>query len=701
MRTGPRRPDPQHTPVAPQATPPSDLRHGSEQRYGRHLPRLHCLPESARDSTGGITHTTPSASPSSTKLGGRLQQFWENWRDLLPDSQVYHTIRAGVRWKFQSHPPLSHAPVWFHSNPDQLPHLKLAAQELVDKGAVDILPVDQHNTPGFYSLLFLRPKPSGEFRPIIDLSRLNDHIVSPKFKMETVQSIRKSLQPGEWCTQIDIKDAYLHIPVQEKFRKYLRFTVDGVVYQFRTLPFGLNVAPRIFTLILKPVLARLRAQGVCVQGYLDDWINRGLSPPQTKLHSGMIIQLLTELGWIINWDKCILDPTQVFVFVGLLFNLRIARVSPGQKGLDSLLADIRQLTPGSYHSARKISSVLGKAKHWAPYTPRGRLQLRKSQEWLKRRWSQSRDSWDTPLLIDDTLKKHLRWWSLPGNTSPGVPLHPPTPTQDMFTDACNTGWGAQLGTLTAQGSWQPRSRSHHINRLELQAVHQACLAFRDHLKGKVTRVHIDNTTAVAYIRKEGGTCSYLLTRDARMLLQWCDDNQVTLVLVHIAGVRNVESDRLSREGQLLSSEWSLSQAEFQRIQAHLGTPTIDLFAMAGNRVVPAFFSPVPHPEALGVDALSLEWPSQQLLYAYPPTALVQALLQKVRQGRGIRLILVASTSPTKPWHADLLRLALQAPLPVARSVYTMWQVPSGQFSRHYHTQPELLQLGAWLIASPR
>ena len=173
--------------------------------------------------------------------------FWQKWRDLLPDSQIYHNIRAGVRWKFETQPPLSYSPIHFYTREDQLQPLKRAAQELVDKGAVDILPVDLHNTPGFYSQLFLRPKPSGEYRPIIDLSRLNNHIVCPKFKMETVQSIRNSLQPGEWCTQIDIKDAYLHIPVQARFRKYLRFTVDGVVYQFRTLPFGLSVAPRIFT----------------------------------------------------------------------------------------------------------------------------------------------------------------------------------------------------------------------------------------------------------------------------------------------------------------------------------------------------------------------------------------------------------------------------------------------------------------------
>ena len=209
-------------------------------------------------------------------------------------------MRAGVRWKFKEHPTLTSKPIFQQSREDQKELLVSAAQQLLDKGAVEVLSEEQQNTPGFYSHLFLRPKPTGEYRPIIDLSKLNKHIVCPHFKMETVQSIRQSLQPGEWCTQIDIKDAYLHIPVQHRFRKYLRFTVEGVVYQFKTLPFGLNVAPRIFTQVLKPVLGHLRRQSIRVHAYLDDWIIRGTHPGQTKQFSDTVLKLLVDLGWIIT-----------------------------------------------------------------------------------------------------------------------------------------------------------------------------------------------------------------------------------------------------------------------------------------------------------------------------------------------------------------------------------------------------------------
>ena len=71
----------------------------------------------------------------------------------------------------------------------------------------------------FYSRLFLVPKPHQRWRPVIDLSRLNTFLHVEKFKMETPESIRTSLIPGEWVSSIDLSDAYLHIPIHPNSRK--------------------------------------------------------------------------------------------------------------------------------------------------------------------------------------------------------------------------------------------------------------------------------------------------------------------------------------------------------------------------------------------------------------------------------------------------------------------------------------------------
>ena len=50
-----------------------------------------------------------------------------------------------------------------------------------------------------------------------------------EMQLETLETIRTSLQQGEWVTSIDFKDAYFHIPIQEQSRKSIRFHIQGQV----------------------------------------------------------------------------------------------------------------------------------------------------------------------------------------------------------------------------------------------------------------------------------------------------------------------------------------------------------------------------------------------------------------------------------------------------------------------------------------
>ena len=43
------------------------------------------------------------------------------------------------------------------------------------------------------------------------------------------------------------------MPMAEIFQYYLTFVVDGVVYVFTHLPFGLLVAPWAFTRVIRPI----------------------------------------------------------------------------------------------------------------------------------------------------------------------------------------------------------------------------------------------------------------------------------------------------------------------------------------------------------------------------------------------------------------------------------------------------------------
>ena len=74
---------------------------------------------------------------------------------------------------------------------------------------------------GFYNRLFLVPKPNNCWRPILDLSTLNTFLNTESFKVETPETLRTSLQAGEWVISIDFKDAYFHIPIHSQSRNFL------------------------------------------------------------------------------------------------------------------------------------------------------------------------------------------------------------------------------------------------------------------------------------------------------------------------------------------------------------------------------------------------------------------------------------------------------------------------------------------------
>ena len=127
--------------------------------------------------------------------------------------------------------------------------LATCIQPLLSKNAIER--VENVKSLRFYSHLFLVPKPHQRWRPVIDLSRLNTFLHLEKFKLETLESIRISLIPGEWVSSIDLSDAYLHIPIHRNSRKYLMFYYRSQVFQFTSLPFGLATAPQVFIMIVK------------------------------------------------------------------------------------------------------------------------------------------------------------------------------------------------------------------------------------------------------------------------------------------------------------------------------------------------------------------------------------------------------------------------------------------------------------------
>ena len=115
----------------------------------------------------------------------------------------------------------------------------------------------------FYNRLYLVPKTNNKWRPILDPSHLNLFLAPGTFKMETPETIRLSLQQGQWITSLDFNSAYFHIPISPRSRKYFRFHLKSPTSQFTALPFSLSTALLEFTKVVKEV--KLIDRGAAVE----------------------------------------------------------------------------------------------------------------------------------------------------------------------------------------------------------------------------------------------------------------------------------------------------------------------------------------------------------------------------------------------------------------------------------------------------
>lgn len=139
------------------------------------------------------------------------------------------------------------------------------------------------------------------------------------FKMDSLHSATLLMKPHCWMAVLDLKDAYYSVPIRSEDRKYLRFEHEGQLYEFVCLPNGLSSAPRIFTKLLKPALARLREEGVLLLIYIDDIVFA--DDPQSLMYFiQRTITLFQSLGFTIHSEKCQLVPSQKVNFLGFILD---------------------------------------------------------------------------------------------------------------------------------------------------------------------------------------------------------------------------------------------------------------------------------------------------------------------------------------------------------------------------------------------
>ena len=84
------------------------------------------------------------------------------------------------------------------------------------------------------------------------------------------------------------------------------------------MAFGLAPVPRVFTKLMKVVVAILRKRGIWLVIYLDDLLFLNSSKDGVLADLKVAIELIESLGFLIKWSKSVTVPSQVMEYLGII-----------------------------------------------------------------------------------------------------------------------------------------------------------------------------------------------------------------------------------------------------------------------------------------------------------------------------------------------------------------------------------------------
>lgn len=538
-------------------------------------------------------------------------------------------------------------------------------------------------TPGFSSRMFVIPKRSGGHRPVFNLRALNQFVVTSHFKMETLQQVVKLIQPNDYLTSIDLSDAFLHILVHQHSRLYLRFRLEGKTFQFRTTTFGLSVVPWLFTRLTKPILTWARSQGIRLAAYLDDWNLMAPSPEEAATQTASLINLMKSLGWLVNYKKSHLQPCQELKHLGFRLDTKTMTIRLPAPKIRDLRRSIRVILDKPAQPPRLIRSLTMRIRAATLAIFPTNLYTQALMFWKNSAVRSSAD-WDTPRSLSPECIQELQWWYKNLHKWNGRSMMPQSPAHTIHVDASNKGWGGVYQGQVVHGRWTQEEAKESINWRELKAIQLTLQAF-PHLQDTTILFRSDNTTATAYVNKQGGTRSQRLSHLATDIWEKCLDRRLQIRALHIPGKENIQADFASRRFYKKNT-WNLHPSIFQQIQQRWGPHDVDLFADHTTNLLPRYVSWKTDPMAIAMDAMTIPWTKFSNPYLNPPWNMIQACLKKILLERIHQATIVVPFWPSAVWFPMLKALSTTPPLlfdpaqVVVHSALSPWTNPRWRLS---------------------
>jgi Reverse transcriptase (RNA-dependent DNA polymerase) len=480
------------------------------------------------------------------------------------DSTIIQNIRSqindGISLPFHSiPPPLSYANTY--SVQQHISAVRSRLKEYISIGAVVPLPCSSMQRQRVQPLHVII-KPGKKPRLVIDLSRnLNQYLHHEHFSYSSIEDAVALSTPGCWYGKLDLSNCFLSFPLHPDVRQFFVFELDGQLYQFNRMPFGLSTAPRVCTQLLSVIAHELTQNGARFVRYLDDFLFVASSREQLTSILLAAQSTFAAFGLVVNPDKTE-GPLQRISFLGIQLDSLACTLSCTTERVAELTALLRQLRNTRTIRRRDLESVIGKLSFAAQVLPGARPFMRHLLDMVHSCKTRS-----TPVRTTPCFRADIRHWLIHLSSWNGrQQWRAPAPFV-FASDASLDGFGFYLESVPAHvdssslrtalrvgtgytGSYASVHSDHHashtgITWCELLAVYAAAHTYAPQLRNQSVLFLVDNSTDVAIINRQA-TRSSRLSPLLRSLYDLSLRYNFSIRAQHRPGVHNELADFLSR-----------------------------------------------------------------------------------------------------------------------------------------------------------
>lgn len=278
-------------------------------------------------------------------------------------------------------------------------------------------------------------------------------------------------------------------------------------------------------------LENLASQSVI---YIDDIYLQGDTIELCNQNVIATSNILNKCGFVINPEKSVFIASQEIEYLGFILNSTEMTVSITNQKAEKMIGLCKDFLKCKTNTIRDLSAIIGNLVASFPAVTHGKLFYRQLENEKIEALKEAKSQFDAEVHLSDFAIKDLHWW-LRNNLGSKAPITRGQADLIIETDASLRGWGCNCRSLniSAGGPWKQNEANYHINVLELQALYLALPALCKDKRNISLHLLIDNTTAVAYVREQGGSRSLECNKMARKIWMWAYDRNIWLSSAHM------------------------------------------------------------------------------------------------------------------------------------------------------------------------